>query len=168
MTLIKESDFGTGRERHTVELGLIEPEAAAVFTVRDSAVRFQAGNTMVSDADGGMTDLAILRTVTEDEDEDESKLGELDVAKGKDVSPTDVDFAFENLVDKRLGAVTAALPDNIASSMMHSSEFQNWKCTFGQEDNRDFSSFLIPVPEVGSDFNHREAKIVDGKMPFSQ
>lgn len=167
LALIKEAGFGTDGERHTVELGLTEPEAAAVFTIRESAVGFKAGTTiLVCDAGGGTTDLAVLQSVTKDGGEPE--LEALNFVEGRDVGSTNIDVAFEKMVEGRLSTVTPALPENTAWSMMHSQEFLVWKCTFGQDDSKDFASFGIPVPIVESDFSHDEAKIVNGKMQFSQ
>lgn len=167
LALIAQAGFGTGGERHTVELGLTEPEAAAVYTVKDTAVEFKSGNTiLVCDAGGGTTDFAILSSVGNDEDEPE--LQELDVVEGQNIGSTNIDTAFEEMVEKRLAVVTPALPENTAWSMMHSTEFLSWKCGFGQEDSRDYRSFAIAVPTVDSAFNHHEAEIKNGKMQFSQ
>ena len=167
LTLIKEAGFGTGGERHTVDVGLTEPEAAAVFTIRESAVGFRAGTTiLVCDAGGGTTDLALLQSVTKDDEVPE--LEALNVVEGKNVGSTNIDTSFEKLVETRLSAVTPALRDDTAWSMMHSPEFLAWKCAFGQDDSQYYTSFQIPVPRVDSDFNHHGARIKDGKMHLSQ
>ena len=166
-TLIKRAGFGKEGERHTVAISLTEPEAAAVFTIRESAVAFEAGtNILVCDAGGGTTDLAILRVVINDEDK--PVLEELNVVEGQNVGSTRIDTAFERMVERRLLTVCPALPDNTAWSMMHSSEFLGWKCSFGQDDSKDFPSFPISVPTVKSDFSRSGAKIFNGKMHFSQ
>ena len=167
LTLIKEAGFGRDGERHTVELGLTEPEAAAVFTMKESAVGFEAGTTMlVCDAGGGTTDLAVLHSVTKNEGNPE--LEALSVVEGRNVGSTNIDKSFERMVEKRISRVTPAPPEDTAWSMMNSSEFQVWKCIFGQDDSIELESFLIPVPTVDSDFSHDKAKIVNGKMLFSQ
>ena len=167
LALITQAGFGKGGERHTVELGLTEPEAAAVYTIKETAVEFKSGTTiLVCDAGGGTTDFAILSSIGNDEDEPE--LQELDVVEGQNVGSTNIDIAFEEMVEQRLAAVRPALPDLTAWSMMNSTEFLGWKCGFGQEDSRAFRSFPISVPTVGRDFNHQEAEIENGKMNFSQ
>ncbi len=167
LTLIKEAGFGGGGPRHTVELGLTEPEAAAVFTIRGSEVGTETGTTMlVCDAGGGTTDLAVLRTVTEDEDEPELKI--LDYTEGKNIGSIDIDTAFEQMVNERIAGMTPALSKDTAWYMMHSAEFLTWKCCFGQDGTNHYRDFPIAVPNVESDFCHAATRIKDGKMLFSQ
>ena len=166
LALVKEAGFGTGGSWHTIEAGLTEPEAAAVFTIKESAITFRAGTTiLVCDAGGGTTDLTILENVTEEESEPE--LESLSTVEGRDVGSTNIDVAFERLVEDRLTTVLPALPENTAWSMMHSSEFLFYKCTFGQDEGRLFNR-SVPVPYLTDGFNHAQANIVNGRMTFSE
>ena len=166
-TLLRDSGFGEEGEKHNVEFGLTEPEASAVFTIKDTAVQFQEGTTiLVCDAGGGTTDLAVLQTVSKGDDRPE--LSVLVVVEGKNVGSTNIDKAFENLVDERLLAAGLALGDNTAWYMMHSSEFLLWKRIFGHDDSNDLESFPVPVPGVQSNFHSIQANILNGKMRFSQ
>ena len=167
LELVKEAGFGTEGTRHTVEFGMTEPEAAAACTMKDSLVEVKAGTTMLfCDAGGGTTDLAILRSVTGSEDN--PRMEEVNVAEAIDVGSTNIDRAFEDLVDTRLSAIHPALPWNTARSMMHSPEFIVWKHSFGGDDTRYYRSFPVTVPTVGRDFNCDEAKIKNGKIHFSE
>ena len=151
---------------HTIEAGLTEPEAAAVFTIKESAIAFRAGATiLVCDAGGGTTDLTVLESATTEGSHPE--LDSLSNVEGKDVGSTNIDVAFSRLVEDRLAAVTLALPENTAWSMMHSSEFLFYKCTFGQDEVRHFS-FSVPVPHVTDGFGHAKSNIVNGRMEFSE
>ena len=165
--LIKEAGFGGDGDKHTVELGLSEPEAAAVFTIGQSAIDFQAGTTiLVCDAGGGTTDLAVLQTASKSDETPE--LEALVVAEGKNVGSTSIDVAFKRMVENRLSAVNSVVPDNAAWAMMHSPEFLVWKRAFGQDDSADLLDFPVPVPGVESDFESTQASIIGGKMRFSQ
>ncbi|KAL8783868.1 MAG: hypothetical protein Q9195_009260 [Heterodermia aff. obscurata] len=166
LALVEEAGFGKGGSRHTIVAGLTEPEAAAVFTIKESAITFRAGTTiLVCDAGGGTTDLAILENVTKEESELE--LESLSIVEGKSIGSTDIDVAFERLVEDRLATVTPALPENTAWSMMHSSQFMFYKCAFGQDECRHLR-FSVPVPYVTGDFNYPKAGIVFGRMEFSE
>ena len=166
LDLIKEAGFGSEGDKHTVELGLSEPEAAAVFTIGQTAIDFKPGMTaLVCDAGGGTTDLAVLRLVSKDDDPPE--LEALVIAEGKNVGSTNVDLAFESMVEKRLSTLKIPLPDNVAWCMMHSSDYLAWKCLLGQDDVADITDFPVPVPDVQEDFESVHASIVRGKMRFT-
>ena len=62
--LVVEAGFEVGGAQHKVDIGLTEPEAAAVYTLKDTAIAYQVGDiVLVCDAGGGTTDLAILEIV---------------------------------------------------------------------------------------------------------
>ena len=121
---------------------------------------------LVYDAGGGTTDLACLEVVGVDDGQPE--LRELTVVDGQNIGATNVDVAFEKMVEERLEKVEPKLDNRTAWTMMHEPDFAGWKCNFGQEDNKIFNSFPITVPMIESNFSHRGARIRDGKMHFSQ
>jgi len=164
--LVIEAGFGEGGHRHTVEFGLTEPEAAAVYTIKDTSVDMRIGEIMlVCDAGGGTTDLAILESVSDEEGRPE--LRELTVAEGRAIGSTDIDSAFEDLVDERLELITPPLDDRIPWTMMQGAEFLGWKCAFGQSGEMP-RTIAIKVPMVDSSYDSREAGIQRGKMLFTQ
>ena len=167
LELAKQAGFGQGGPQHTVSIGLTEPEAAAVYTMKDTAIDFTAEDiVLVCDAGGGTTDLACLEVVGVDDGQPE--LRELTVVDGQNIGATNVDVAFEKMVEERLEKVEPKLDDRTAWTMMHEPDFAGWKCNFGQEDNKIFNSFPITVPMIESNFSHHGARIRGGKMHFSQ
>ena len=64
LDLVVEAGFEGGGAQHKVQIGLTEPEAAAVYTLKATAIPYQVGEiVLVCDAGGGTTDLAILEIV---------------------------------------------------------------------------------------------------------
>lgn len=168
-TNLRELLFGTGfgRRNHTIEFGLTEPQASAVDAAKDSSKNFQDGDIMlVCDAGGATTDFALLEKMTSDEER--PKLEELATIPGVDVGSTNIDVAFEALVDSRLQAGNVPVVENTAWTMMHSPEFQEWKCSFGSPLNENVLKFLVPVPSLDESVSNRAAGIESGKMAFSQ
>lgn len=165
--LVVEAGFEGGGAEHTVDIGLTEPEAAAVYTLKDTAIPYQVGEiVLVCDAGGGTTDLAILEIVGNRNGRME--LRELTVVEGQNVGSTNIDIAFENMVEERLKFVRPKLDEQTAWSMMHGAEYIAWKCNFGEIDSLDLGTFAVTIPRVGSDFNDDSARIRNGKMHFSQ
>jgi hypothetical protein len=161
-------DAGFGKGKHTVNFGLAEPQASAVDAAKDSAKTFQAGDIMlVCDAGGGTTDVALLEHHSGDED-GTADLKELAPVQGADIGSTNIDSAFERLVESRLQASYINFSDNTAWTMMHSSEFQVWKCTFGHAQNDTLPGFPIPIPHIDPSLADIAAGIREGKMMFSQ
>lgn len=78
------------------------------------------------------------------------------------------DTAFETLVDVRLRAGGLNLAENTSWTMMHSSEFQTWKCSFGDTSNDDVPRFPVRVPLLDGSISNRAAGIEGGSMMFSQ
>jgi hypothetical protein len=164
-TLLVEAGFSQGR--HTVEFGLTESQASAVDAAKDSLQTFQHGEVMlVCDAGGATTDFALLEQVSDDEEK--PKLQELAIIPGVDVGSTNIDLAFEELVDSRLQAGGVQVAENTAWTMMHSPEFQEWKCSFGDPSNDAVPKFLVPVPQLQESLSNRAAGIERGEMAFSQ
>ena len=165
--LLVEAGFEAGGAQHKVDIGLTEPEAAAVYTLKDTAVAYQVGETvLVCDAGGGTTDLAILEIVGHQNGQME--LQELTVVEGQNVGSTSIDIAFEKMVEERLKFVYPKLDEQTAWSMMHGAEYIAWKCNFGELDSLGLRTFAVTIPTVGTDFNDESARIRNGKMRFSQ
>ena len=165
--LVSEAGFGGGGAQHKVDIGLTEPEAAAVYTLKDTAIAYQVGEiVLVCDAGGGTTDLAILEIVGHHNGRME--LRELTVVEGQNVGSTNIDIAFEKMVEERLKFVYPKLDEQTAWSMMHGAEYIAWKCSFGELDSLGLGTFAVTVPTVGTDFNYESARIKNGKMRFSQ
>jgi len=158
---------GFSREHHTIEFGLTEPQASAVDAAKDSSKTFESGEIMlVCDAGGATTDFALLEQISPQDER--PKLQELATIPGVDVGSTNIDIAFEELVDSRLQAGGVAVAENTAWTMMHSPEFQEWKCSFGDPSNDEVPRFLVSVPQLDESVWNREAGIERGKMAFSQ
>lgn len=66
----------------------------------------------VCDAGGGTTDLAILESVGDDNGLTE--LQELAVVEGQDIGSTNIDVAFQKMVEKRLKTSSLNLEDDTA------------------------------------------------------
>ena len=165
--LLVQAGFERGGAQHTVQIGLTEPEAAAVYTLKDTPIPYRVGeNVLVCDAGGGTTDLAILEIVGYQNARME--LRELTVVEGQNVGSTSIDIAFERMVEKRLKWVRPKLDEQTAWSMMHGAEYIAWKCDFGEPESRGQGTFAVTVPGVGTDFNDDRARIRNGKMRFSQ
>ena len=166
-TLIIQAGFCKGGKEHSVSFGLTEPEASAVYTIKDSAVDFRIGDVMlVCDAGGGTTDVAILESVGDLDGVPELK--ELVVVEGQDIGSTNIDLAFERMVEERLNKTSLDLDDRTAWTMMHEPDFIGWKCTFGQEENELIETFPVKVPKADYDLNSEDAGIKEGKMLLSQ
>ena len=165
--LVTEAGFGGGGAQHKVDIGLTEPEAAAVYTLKDTAIAYQPGDiVLVCDAGGGTTDLAVLEIIGQQDGRME--LRELTVVEGQNVGSTNIDIAFEQMVEERLKLVHPKLDEQTAWSMMHGAEYTAWKCSFGELDSLGLGTFAVTVPTVGTDFNYESARIKNGKMRFSQ
>ncbi|KAL9117810.1 MAG: hypothetical protein Q9187_005647 [Circinaria calcarea] len=165
--LLQEAGFCKGGAQHTIEIGLTEPEAAAVYTAKEAGLTFEAGNVMlVCDAGGGTTDVAILENTGSDGGQ--PALEELAVVEGTNIGSTNIDLAFKRLVEERLKSMHPKLDEGTAWTMMHSADWANWKCSFGHKDTEQLNSFNIKVPLINSNVNNKAAKIKEGKMVFSQ
>ncbi|KAI9775609.1 MAG: hypothetical protein M1839_001010 [Geoglossum umbratile] len=145
--IIRKAGFGSC-PNHTVEVGLTEAEAAAVYTV-DTGQEYMEGEAMlVCDAGGGTTVLLkseLLGNVNELTDmKDISvvkvvsaaggriKLDSLLAVEGMGVGSTEIDNEFFKLAEDRLSALglSQRAREFVASEIMHGDEFQSNKCGF--------------------------------------
>lgn len=162
--LLLEAGFGRGF--HTLEFGLTESQASAVDAAKDSSKTFAGGDVLlVCDAGGGTTDVALLEQTSLQGGMPE--LRELTNVPGIDVGSTNIDLAFEKLVESRLQASGLNLNRNTSWTMMHSPDFQMWKCSFGELSSQDTPRFLVQVPLLNEAVSNRQAGIERGKMAFT-
>ena len=165
--IVEAAGYGS-HQNHTVEMGLTEPEAAAVHTSIDARGLFNENeNMIICDAGGGTTDLSVMRIsgvqsglVT---------LKQLDTVNGKNIGSVQIDREFEEYVLNRLQQVNNSFnlgidPDESAWQMMKSREFQNAKCDFGSTD--DTPSFLVAVPGLDPKFVSKQFGMQNGNMEF--
>lgn len=62
--VIRDSGFGVEGPRHSAQIDLTEAEAAAVATLKTSAVTFKNNSLFLTvDAGGGTTDLSLMRAI---------------------------------------------------------------------------------------------------------
>lgn len=164
--LLANAGFGTGGKHHTVNFGLTEPQASAVYTAVEQEVDFKDKDIMlVCDAGGGTTDLAVLQKFGDSEEG--TQLKELIPVAGYNFGSTNIDESFCTLVEKRLHGSGLELKDNTAWTMMHSADFQKWKLAFGTLDEKEFKVFPIKVPGLTSKISNEKARITFGSMVFS-
>ncbi|TEY43471.1 hypothetical protein BOTCAL_0369g00010 [Botryotinia calthae] len=162
--LLLNAGFGKCRN-HTVVFSLTEPQASAVDAVKDSPIPVSTGDVIVvCDAGGATTDVAVMEYRSTSHSEI-PELRELVPVDGINVGSTNIDVAFQDLVERRLAPHD--FHEDTAWSMMHHPEFQQWKHSFGFETD-SVPVFKIPVPQRNEFESHVEAGIECGKMCFTQ
>ncbi|KAI9771515.1 MAG: hypothetical protein M1840_002135 [Geoglossum simile] len=170
--LIKEAGFADGSKKglHSVEIGLYEPQAAAVYTIQESFVAFYPKDVvLVCDAGGGTTDLALLE-ITKVEDRF-VHLDDVLAVQGANIGAVFIDQAFIDLVARRLeaGGITEATKKAYAmmrDTTSRSTTFEGCKCAFGlPTGNAPFYEIVVHGCEA---LTNAAANITDGKMKFSR
>lgn len=162
--LLLNAGFGEFR-KHTVTFSLTEPQASAVDAIKDSAISLAKGDVIVvCDAGGATTDVAVMeyRSVSRSEI---PELRELVSVEGINVGSTNIDLAFQDLVERRLAPHD--FHEDTAWSMMHLDGFQQWKHNFGYEID-SVPVFKIPIPGINKYESHVDAGIEFGNMCFTQ
>jgi len=153
---------------HSIDLGLTEPEAAAVHTSMEAAGMFNENEVvLVCDAGGGTTDLSILRITGVHSGY--ISLKQLDVVTGKNIGSVAIDRQFEDRVAAKLQEATSMFklridPIEVAWQMVKSREYQNAKCDYGSPDMTPI--FTVPIPGINPNFSHERFKIANGAMKF--
>lgn len=133
--------------RHTLNIGLTEAEAAAVYVSVEAPGMFAENQVLlVCDAGGGTTDLSVMRV--SGLQRDLPVLKQLDVVKGRNIGSAQIDEAFEDMALSRLQQANQQRPlgidlEDAAWMMMKSAQYQDAKCCYGSSDDNDFS-VLIP------------------------
>jgi hypothetical protein len=168
-TVVRSAGFGTGGPRHSVKVDLTEAEAAAVTTLKNSAVHFSVGSVFLTvDAGGGTTDLALMQVTSADEAI--PQMSSMHAVSGVGVGATLIDRMFVGLVKQRLmpfSEITAHLPADFAERLARGHHFRNYKHKFGNSVYMR-GAFRIPIEGLAHDYSHTAAGIENGRMVFSQ
>lgn len=154
--------------RHTLNIGLTEAEAAAVYVSTEAQVMFAENQVLlVCDAGGGTTDLSVMRV--SGLQRGLPALKQLDVVNGRNIGSAQIDQAFEDMVLSRLEQANQQQPlgldlEDAAWMMMKSAQYQDAKCCYGSPDDTDFS---VLIPKLDLSYSNERFRIVDGAMKFT-
>jgi hypothetical protein len=166
--VIKNAGFGVEGPRHNAQVDLTEAEAAAVTTLKQSAVYFIIGSLFLAvDAGGGTTDLALMQVVSTDQTV--PQMSSIHAVNGVGIGATLIDRLFIRLVSQRLAAdpqIAAQLPADCAQRLARSHQFRTVKHKFGEQVYMQ-SVFKIPMEGVSHNFSHPGIGIENGKMLFT-
>lgn len=167
--IIRNAGFGVEGPRHSAQVDLTEAEAAAVATLKTSAVTFKQNSIFLTvDAGGGTTDLALMRVKSADPEC--PQLTQMAAVKGVGIGSTLIDRAFIRLVEQRLDAwpeVRDLLPTNFAIRMSRSHHFRIVKHKFGERVYMQ-PVFKIPMDGVSHNFSHSGLGVENGRMVFKK
>ncbi|EGX90490.1 Hsp70 family chaperone [Cordyceps militaris CM01] len=166
--VIRRAGFGVEGPRHSAQIDLTEAEAAAVATLKTSALRFRPGSLFLTvDAGGGTTDLSLMRVTSVDADC--PQMAQLAAVKGVGIGSALIDRAFVRLVEHRLITwpdVRDRLPASLGLRMAQGHYFRTVKHKFGEKVYMQ-PRFKIQMEGVSHDFNHAGLGIENGRMVFS-
>lgn len=172
--ITRQAGFGQ-RPNHTVELGLTEAEAAAVYVSTEAPGFFSQGDiALVCDAGGGTTDLSVLRI--EDIKEKYLAMRQLDVVSGKTIGSVAIDSDFADLVFEKLKAANGRNSlgmseeqiDRLAWNASQSAEYQNFKCAFGTADTEDMQVFSCCIRQLPYHYTDVEGQVSKGCVHFDR
>ncbi|KAK2591513.1 hypothetical protein QQS21_010788 [Conoideocrella luteorostrata] len=167
--IIRSAGFGVGGPRHSAEVDLTEAEAAAVATLKTSAINFRTGSLFLAvDAGGGTTDLALMRVKSTDARF--PQMAQMAAVKGVGIGSTLIDRAFIRLVDRRLDdwpEVREQLPANFAARMAKGHHFRTVKHKFGESVYMQ-PTFKIQMDGVSFNYSHSGLGVEHGHMLFSK
>ncbi|KAI1393154.1 uncharacterized protein F4822DRAFT_383686 [Hypoxylon trugodes] len=165
---IKNAGFGVEGQRHIATVELTESEAAAVGTIKNSAVAFQTGDIFLSvDAGGGTTDLALMQVV-EARDPFPS-LAQLNQVDGIGIGSTLIDQAFVSMVNKRLSRfpdLIPHLPPDCAERLVKSERYRTTKHKFGERVYQS-NCYKLILDGVPFNLSHSDARIELGRIVIS-
>lgn len=162
---IKTAGFGSEGPRHTSTVELTESEAAAVATIKSTAINFQKDDIFLSvDAGGGTTDFALMQVV--EANEPFPSLKQLTQVDGVGIGSTLIDRAFLELVEDRIfpfAELVDQLPPDTIERLARSDKFRTTKHKFGE---RVYSTpvYKLPMEGVGFNFSHEGAGIESGRF----
>ncbi|RDA93550.1 hypothetical protein CP533_3995 [Ophiocordyceps camponoti-saundersi (nom. inval.)] len=163
--IIYEAGFGAEGLRHEARIDLTEAEAAAVTTLKTSAVPFTVGSLFLAiDAGGGTTDLTVMRVTSTDTVV--PQMEQVAAVKGVGIGSTRIDSAFVRLVASRLAAwpdIDRQLPADVIARMARSHHFYNIKHKFGETVHMH-SVHKIPMDGVSHAFTHDGLGIENGRL----
>ncbi|KID83298.1 Hsp70 family chaperone [Metarhizium guizhouense ARSEF 977] len=166
--IIRNAGFGVEGPMHSALVDLTEAEAAAVATLKTSAINFNTGSLFLTvDAGGGTTDLCLMRVKSTDPKF--PQMTQISAVNGVGIGSTLIDRAFVRLVDQRLNAwpeVRNQLPANFAVRMSKSHHFRTLKHKFGEKVYMQ-PLFKIPMDGVSHNFNHSGLGVENGRLVFT-
>ena len=157
---------------HSIEVGLTEPEAAAVSTSVENRGMFRDNDTLlVCDVGGGTTDLGIM--AVENVSTRTSHWWQLAAVQGDNIGSVQIDMAFMTLVSEKLQRANTVSPfpsnldiENAAWHMMKSGQFQNAKCQHGVSE--ETPTFFVTVHGLSQDYVNEEHGIFNQQMQFTR
>ncbi|KAI3337561.1 hypothetical protein HD806DRAFT_476989 [Xylariaceae sp. AK1471] len=165
---IEAAGFGAEGQHHSATVELTESEAAAVGTIKSTAVDFQSGDIFLSvDAGGGTTDFALMQVV--EARKPFPSLSQINQVDGIGIGSTLIDQAFVSLVNTRLSKFSGLvdqLPPDCAERLAKSDRFKTTKHKFGERVYQS-NSYKLTLDGVPFNFNHAAAGIELGRIVIS-
>lgn len=162
---LKEAGFGTEGPRHNSTVELTESEAAAVATIKSTAVDFEKNDIFLTvDAGGGTTDFALMQVI--EARKPFPTLKQLTQVDGVGIGSTLIDRAFLDLVEDRLFPfkdLVEQLPPDAIEKLVRSDKFRTTKHKFG-ENAYNTSVYRLPMEGLGFKFSHEGARIESGRF----
>ncbi|KAL2286384.1 hypothetical protein FJTKL_07147 [Diaporthe vaccinii] len=162
---IKNAGFGTEGPRHATTVNLTESEAAAVATIKSTAIDFEKDDIFLSvDAGGGTTDFALMQVV--ETREPFPTLKQLTQVDGVGIGSTLIDRAFLDLVEDRVfpfSELVEQLPPDCIEKLVRGDKFRTAKHKFG-ERVYNAAVYKLPMEGVGYNFYHEGAGIESGRF----
>ena len=162
---IKNAGFGAEGPRHVATVDLTESEAAAVATIKSTAITFEKDDIFLSvDAGGGTTDFALMQVV--ETKEPFPTLKQLTQVDGVGIGSTLIDRAFLDLVEDRVfpfSELVDQLPPDCIEKLVRSDKFRTAKHKFG-ERVYNAAVYKLPMEGVGYNFYHEGAGIESGRL----
>lgn len=166
--VIRNAGFGVEGPRHSAEIDLTEAEAAAVATLKTSAVTLGTGTVFLTvDAGGGTTDLALMQVTSANQQL--PQISSMHPVSGVGIGASVIDRLFIHLVSQRMAAypdIAAALPPDFPTRFARSHHFRTLKHKFGERAYMQ-PVFRIPMEGVAHHFSHAGVGIENGRMIFS-
>lgn len=162
---VADAGFGTEGPRHSSTVELTESEAAAVATIKSTAVSFAKDDIFLTvDAGGGTTDFALMQVM--DAAEPFPTLKQLTQVDGVGIGSTLIDRAFLDLVEDRIfphANLVEQLPPDCIENLVRSERFKTTKHKFG-EKVYSAAEYKLPMEGMGFKFNHEGARIESGRF----
>lgn len=166
--VIREAGFGIEGPRHSAQVNLTEAEAAAVVTLKTSAVSFGMGSVfLIVDAGGGTTDLALMQVTSSNMAI--PQMASLHAVNGVGIGATLIDRLFMRLVSQRSDAcldAAAHIPPGLPLRLARSHQFRTMKHKLGERAYMQ-PLFRIPIEGLSFNFSHAGLGIENGKMVFT-
>jgi hypothetical protein len=166
--IIRDAGFGVEGPKHMAQIDLTEAEAAAVATLKTSAIAFNQGSLFLTvDAGGGTTDLALMRVTSSDINF--PQMAQISAVKGVGIGSTLIDRAFVRLIIERLAGnpdIQRQLPSDLAVRLSKSHSFKILKHKFGEKVYMQ-PVFRIQMEGVSHNLSHAGLGVENGRMLFT-